>query len=103
MVGSADRTPLRGVPTSLPFRELETFPGARLSGFFSLFHARIAAKQPLGLKHSSQIGIDLKKRARNGQLCRTSLSHGAAPAGINPQIVSVYRLGRLKRLQHHIL
>jgi len=64
-------TPTRG---SLTFRELETFAGAGLSGFFSLFHARIAAKQAFGLECSSQIGIDLKKRPCNGQLRRTGLS-----------------------------
>ena len=106
MVGSArcaDRTPQRGVFTSLPFRELETFPGAGLSGFFSLFHARIAAKQTLRLKQAAQIGIDLKKRARNGQLRCAGLSHRAPAAGVNPQIVSVYRFGGLKRLENHVL
>ncbi len=88
---------------SLTFRELETFPRAGLSGFFSLFHARIAAKQTFGLERSSQIGIDLKKRACNGQLRRTGLSHDATAAGVNPQIVSIYSLGGLKRLQHHVL
>src|SRR6516164_10296112 len=88
---------------ALSFRELETFPRAGLSGFFSLFHARIAAKQPLGLKQSSQIGIDLKERTRNGQLSRTGLSHDPTAGGVNPQIISVHCLGGLKRLQHHVL
>ena len=35
---------------ALTFRELETFSRAGLSGFFALLHARIAAKQTLGLK-----------------------------------------------------
>src|SRR6478609_7935348 len=93
-------TPAHG---SLTFRELETFAGAGLSGFFSLFHARIAAKQTFGCEWSSQIGIDLKKCPRNSQLCRTGLSHDATAAGVNPQIVSVHSLGGLKRLQHHVL
>src|SRR6266480_1528169 len=93
-------TPTRG---SLTFRELETFAGAGLSRFFSLFHARIAAKQTLSFEWSSQIGIDLQKRPRNGQLRRAGLSHDATAAGVDPQIVSVHSLGGLKRLQHHVL
>src|SRR6516225_5494644 len=95
-----EETAHRAVVTAdaLTFRELETFPRAGLSGFFALFHARIAAKQTLGLEQASQIGIDLKKCTRNCQLCRPGLSHTATAAGVNPQIVSVYCLGRLKRL-----
>jgi hypothetical protein len=82
---------------------LETFPSAGLSGFFSLFHAWIPAEETLGLQRASQIRIDLKKSPRNGQLRRTGLSNRATAAGIDPQIISIHRFGRLKRLEHHIL
>ena len=38
----------------LTFRELETFPCAGLSGFLSLFHARIATQQALGFERAAQ-------------------------------------------------
>jgi hypothetical protein len=45
----------------------------------------------------------LKKGARDRELCRASLTHNAAAASVNKQIVSVNRLRILQRLQHHIL
>jgi hypothetical protein len=87
----------------LAFGELETLPRAGLPGFFSLFHARIATQQALGFEWASQIYVDLKKRSRDRELCRAGLTHNAAAAGMNKQVVSVNRLRILQRLQHHIL
>src|ERR1051326_7956600 len=99
------RRPTKAVATAaaLSFRELETFPRTGLTGFFALFHAGIAAKQTLGLQQATQIGICLEKSPRYGQLRGARLSHNAAAGGINPQIVSVHCLGRLKRLQDNVL
>ena len=87
----------------LTFGELKPLPRARLPGFFSLFHARIATQQALGFERASQICVDLKKRSRDRELCRAGLAHTAAAARANEHIVSVNRLRILQRLQYHIL
>src|SRR5206468_8786513 len=76
----------------LTFGELETLPRAGLPGFFSLFHARIATQQALGLEWASQICVDLKKRSRDRELRRAGLTHNAAATGVNKQVVSVNSL-----------
>src|SRR5438094_2297642 len=87
----------------LAFRELETFARAGLSGFFALFHARIAAEQSFSFQRASQIAIDLKKSTRDRKLRSASLPHDATAGGVNRQIVSIHCLGGLKRLQHDVL
>src|ERR1700751_5380474 len=97
------RLQARTMRIRLTFGELETFPRTGLPGFFSLFHARITTQQALGFEWASQIYVDLKKRSRDRELCRASLTHNAAAAGANKQIVCVNSLRILQRLQHHIL
>src|SRR5439155_11351887 len=80
----------------LTFRELETFPRAGLPGFFSLSHPRITAEQALGFQCAPQIGIHLEESARNSKLHRAGLPHTATAAGVDRQIISIYRLGSLK-------
>jgi hypothetical protein len=97
------RSAQRADPTSLAFRELESFPRAGLPGFFSLLHSRIPTQQALGFEWSAQICVHLEKSACNCQLCSPGLSHSAASTGVNKQIVSIHRLGGLKRLQYDVL
>src|SRR5207248_2264376 len=100
--------PPKAVPTvppmlSIPAAPAPPAPPAGLPGFFSLFHARIATQQALGLEWASQICVNLKKRARDRELRRAGLTHNAAATGMNKQVVSVNSLRILQRLQHHIL
>src|SRR5262249_34560964 len=67
----------------LTFGELELLPRAGLPGFLALFHAGVAAQQTLGFERGSQICIDLKKRSRDGELCRAGLAHYSAAIGVN--------------------
>ena len=92
-------SPLR----KLTFRELEAFPRAGLTGLFALLHARIPAEQTLSFQRASEIAIDLKKGACDRKLRGTGLPHDATAGGVNRQIVSIYCLGSLKRLQHDVL
>src|SRR4029077_1702449 len=88
---------------TLTFRELETFARAGLSGFFALLHARVPAKQSFRFQRASQIAIDLKKSTRDGKLGSASLPHDATAGRVNRQIISIHRLGSLKRLEHDVL
>src|SRR4029450_321989 len=87
----------------LTFRELEAFTRAGLAGLFALFHARIPAEQTLSFQRASEIAIDLKKGARDRQLRAPALPPHATAGGVNRQIVGIYCLGSLKRLQHDVL
>ena len=84
-------------------RELEAFSGAWLPGFLSLFHARIATQQTLGLERAAQICIDLKQSACDAELRGTGLSNGTTATRVNGKVVAVNCLGSLKRLQHDVL
>src|SRR6184192_3461324 len=88
---------------ALTFRELEAFPRTGLAGLLALLHARIPAEQTLSFQRASEIDIDLEKSTRNRKLRGASLSHDAAAGCVNRQIVGIYRLGSLKRLQHDVL
>src|SRR5213075_577963 len=88
--------------TALTFRELEAFPRTGLAGLLALLHARIPAEQTLSFQRASEIDIDLEKSTRNRKLRGASLSHDAAAGCVNRQIVGIYRLGSLKRLQHDV-
>src|SRR5215471_13877407 len=87
----------------LTVRELETLSRAGLPGFLSLFHARIATQQTLGLERAAQICVDLKQGARDAELGGTGLSDRATATGVNGKIVAIDCLGSLKRLQHDVL
>src|ERR1700724_833190 len=87
----------------LTFRELETLSRAGLPGFFSLFHARIAPKQSIGLERAAQIVIHLQKGARDRQPRRAGLSGRAATGGVDRQVVSVYQFRRLQWLEYRVL
>src|ERR1700686_2321068 len=87
----------------LTFRELETLSCARLPRFFSLFHARIAPKQSIGLERAAQIVIDLQKSARDRQPRRAGLSGSAATGGVDRQVVSVYHFRGLQWLEDRVL
>src|SRR5262249_588523 len=90
-------------PHTSTFRELKTFPCAGLTGLFALLHAWIAAKQTLRFQRASQIAVDPEQSTCDRKLSCSSLPHNATAGRVNPQIVAIYRLGSLKRLQHHVL
>ena len=71
--------------------------------FLSLFHARIATQQALGLERAAQICIDLKQSARDAELRGTGLSHRTTATRVNGKVVTIDCLGSLKRLQHDVL
>src|SRR5215471_3258393 len=87
----------------LTLRELETLPRAGLPRFLSLFHARIATQQTLGLERAAQICVDLKQSARDAELRGTGLSHRTPATRVNGNVVAIDCLGSLKRLQHDVL
>src|ERR1700686_1355845 len=87
----------------LTFRELETLSRGGFPGFFSLFHARIAPKQSIGLKRAAQIVIHLQKSARDRQPRRAGLSGRAATGGVDRQVVSVYQFRGLQWLEDRVL
>src|SRR5204862_6129088 len=85
----------------LSFRELETFPRAGLAGFFSLFHARVSPEQTVRLQRAAKISIHLKESARNREPHRPGLSARATTARVDRDVVGIYGLCCLKRLEHH--
>src|SRR5206468_5143488 len=83
--------------------ELEALSRARLTGFLSLFHARIPAQQPLGFQRAPQFAIHLKKSTRNSEPRRASLPGRSAASRVNPKVVGIDELCRLERFQHYVL
>ena len=81
----------------LTFRKLETFAGARLTGLFAFFFARIAGQMTSLLQRNAQFWIELLKCAGNTMSYGHSLTGNTTAVNISGHVYLVAHLNREER------